>query len=339
MRSVITIILTLFLVVTTNKTTFSQTKDKTKFYKDAFEEQLQMLKGEKQLSFKRAVFITENAYHNGQLDYFSFCQEIAATTQKLNMLIKQRGLEKYKTAGNWAVFTFMNDSLPINNFKPYTYDFEDIAAEKDRTKMFVTKLMRTRSGNCHSLPFYYKIICEEIGAQAFIALAPNHSYIKHIDESGKWINVELTNGGFPRDQWIIQQMAITVEAIKNEVYMNPLTDKENIVLTMYDLASAYRSQYGYDEYVLKIANTGLLYFPKCMPLIMIKANCYLSFGLTELKKENPNKEFLKSNYKKYQNCISKIDSLGYKEMPREQYEEWVKSVEAEKQKRGIKTKK
>jgi hypothetical protein len=269
--------------------------DSAKFYKEAFTEQLQMLKGQKSIDFKRAVFVTENAYYKGQLNYQSFCNDITSTGQKLKELIKQRGLEKYKTSSNWAVYTFMTDSLPINNYKPCTYDFNDFMGDKDWTKMFVTKLMKTKSGNCHSLPTYYKLLCEEIGGNASLALAPNHLYIKHLDEKGQWTNVELTNAGFPRDQWIIKEMAISVEAIKNGVYMTPLSTKESIAMTMLDLVNAYEFQHGYDSFVLKVANAALVYFPKCIPLLMTKANYYKAIGLAENKKQNPNTEFMKNN--------------------------------------------
>ena len=308
--------------------------DHKEIYRKAFDEQHQMLKEEIPIDFKRAVFITENAYHKGTLNYGTFKNEIAQTGNKLKNLIRQKGLTGYKTAGNWAVFTFMTDSLPINNYKPCTYDFDDFMGEKDWTKMFTTKLMKTKSGNCHSLPYYYKILCEEIGATAHLTLAPNHIYIKHIDEKGQWANVELTNGGFPRDQWIIKQMAISVEAIKNEVYMKPLTEKESIALTMFDLASAYDYQFETDSFYLSIVETALLYFPKCIPLLMSKANYYGNAGIKEQKKDYPNSTVLKEMYDKQELAYKQISDLGYKHMPLELYEQWVQSVENEKQKRA-----
>ena len=298
-----------------------------------------MLKEEIPIDFKRAVFITENAYHKGTIDYKNFKNEIEQTGNKLKNLIKQRGLTGYKTAGNWAVFAFMTDSLPVNNYTPCTYDFEDFMGEKDWTNMFVTKLMKTRSGNCHSLPYYYKILCEEIGAKAHLTLAPNHIYIKHIDEKGQWTNVELTNGGFPRDQWIIKQMAISVEAIKNEIYMKPLTDKESIALIMFDLASAYEFQFGVDSFYLSVVDTALAYFPNCIPLLMNKANYYSKTGMKEQEKSNPNTKILKEMYENQELVYEKINNLGHKEMPLELYEQWVQSVENEKQKRTITNKK
>lgn len=333
------IIVTLTLIYFWTLATQAQTADLKTIYKQAFNEQLQMLKGEKPVDFKRSVFLTENAFYKGQLNYQTFCTDITATGQQLKSLIKQRRLESYKTAGNWAVFTYMIDSIPTNNFKPCTYDFDDFMGDKDWTKMFVTKLIKTRSGNCHSLPYYYKILCEEIGAKASLALAPNHVYIKHFDEKGQWSNVELTNGGFPRDQWIIKQMAISVEAIKSGIYMTPLSQKESIALTMLDLAEAFKFQYGNDEFVLQITNTALQYFPKCIPLIMMKANYIRDKIEAEKKKTNPNKEQINSNIALYKKTVGKIDSLGHKDMPIELYQEWVKTVDDEKAKRKIAAKK
>jgi hypothetical protein len=72
---------------------------------------------------------------------------------------------------------------------------------------------------------------------------------------------------------------------------------------------------------------------------MTKANYYKTIGLAEKQKKKPNMELAKKNYKIYKATIAKIDSLGYKDMPTEQYEQWVQSVEKEKKKRGISTKK
>lgn len=313
--------------------------DHKRLYQKAFNEQHQMLKGEIPIDFKRAVFITENAYHKGTLNYETFKAEINQTGKKLKNLIKQRGLTGYKTAGNWAVFTYMTDSIRANNFTPYSYDFEDFSGKKDWTKMFTTKLMKTKNGNCHSLPYYYKILCKEIGASANLALAPNHIYIKHIDENGQWTNLELTNGGFPRDQWIIKQMAISVEAIKNEVYMKPLTEKESVAMTMFDLASSYEFQYEMDSLYLQMIDTALVYFPQCMSLLMCRINYYGNQLKLEQGKIKPDINYVNKVFASQEQAYEKIVQLGHKDMPFELYEQWVQSVENEKQKRTITNKK
>src|SRR6267378_1235636 len=48
----------------------------TIFYHEAFEEIKNMLEERQPLSFKRAVFISENAYLGNKLDYKNFCDVI-----------------------------------------------------------------------------------------------------------------------------------------------------------------------------------------------------------------------------------------------------------------------
>ena len=79
----------------------------------------------------------------------------------------------------------MCDTIPINHkdklykYEPFGYDFKDVFGHKTQESLFVSKLLKTRKGNCHSLPYLYKILAEELGVDAHLALAPNHVYIKH----------------------------------------------------------------------------------------------------------------------------------------------------------------
>jgi hypothetical protein len=319
------------LIITLN----SYAQEGKKYYINAYNEQLAMMQGQKPIDFKRVVFITENSFYKGKLNYQTYCNDISAIVIKLKNLISQRGLGQYKTAGNWAAFSYMKDSTAINGFKPYVYDFDDFMGDKDWTKQFITKLMRTHTGNCHSLPYLYKILCEEIGAKASLALGPNHVYIKHIDEKGQWNNVELTSGGFPRDQWIIKQMAISVEAIKSGAYMAPLSDKESIALCMYDLAETYNFQYGQDEFLLNIINTALTYYPTCIPLYEMKSNCCIELVNRENKKPLPDTTYINAKYNLYKAAQAKVNELGYEDEPPEMYKAFVQGMEDEKKKRGL----
>ena len=54
----------------------AQTVDPKTIYYQAHGEQLDMLQGKIPINFKRAVFLTENAYDKGQLNYAEFCDEL-----------------------------------------------------------------------------------------------------------------------------------------------------------------------------------------------------------------------------------------------------------------------
>lgn len=304
-------------------------------YESAYNEMTQMLEGKKSISFQKAVFLMENAYLNNTWTYERFNEKISSIAIKLQQLIKERHIEQFKTSGNWAAFTYMTDSIKQNNFKPYTYDFENFLPDKDPTVGFVTKVITTNKGNCTSLPFLYKILAEEIGASAWLALAPIHCYIKHKDEKGKWVNLEMTSGSFSRDEWIMQESGVTVEQIKTGIYMNALSQKEAIALVMKDLASNYQFQFGVDIFDLKVCKTALKYYPISVNLLMVKFEHYRQI-LLQARKQN-NKLLEEQTNKTLFTIDQKLVALAYKEPSKEDYENWVK--ENEKERKSIPTSK
>jgi hypothetical protein len=304
------------------------------YYNLAFQEINQMLEGKIPMDFKRAVFLVEWAYLKGNLDYGTFCEKISKIGKDLNQFIQEKGVGRYKTSGNYALFEFFTKPHKMNNYKPFIYDFNDFYGRENFRNVFVSKLMETHTGQCRSMPMFYKILSEEIGAESYLALAPNHMYIKHLDEQGKWVNIELTNSNFSFDSWMISSMDITAESIRKGVYMKELSMKESIAFCLYELAFAHQNKNGFSNFGLLCCETALKYFPNCMPALMNKANTLRQFGLDYMEK-NGRKEspFIVDNYKKFKETEARIEELGFREMSPDKYEEWVKSMEVEQQKR------
>lgn len=302
----------------------------SKYYTDAYNELASMLVGSSALNFKRAVFLSESAYYKSALNYTEFCQKIDAIELKLKQLIEDKGLASFKTGGYYAVYSYMAEPSKYNDNETYKYDFDDFLGEKSWTSMFVSKLLDTKVGNCHSLPFLYKILADELGLDAYVASAPNHVYIKHVDEKGKWVNVELTNPGFPSDGHIISSTGITVDAIKNGVYMQPLSLKKSVALCLYDLAMSYWNQYGYDDFFISCCNTVLQYYPEAVFALMAKSNAlqaqYMHLRYNEKSKDV---EYLNKIADQINEAHARMDALGYAEMPKALYEKWQKDLAAE----------
>lgn len=65
---------------------------------------------------------------------------------------------------------------------------------------------------------------------------------------------------------------------------------------------------------------------------MYKSNVLRTLGLEAKAKNgnNPPTLKMKANYAVFQQTQDLIERLGYREVPKDKYEEWVKSVEAEK---------
>ena len=297
-------------------------------FMSAYQELTNMLTGKSIYSLKKAEFIVENAYEEGKMNYTTYCHDIDSIANILRLFIFTKGISKYKTAPNYALFEYFTEPSPLNGNKAFTYDFEDFCGKKDFRKLFATKVMRTHTGQCTSLPIYYKILCDELGGQSALAMAPLHMYIKHIGEDGKWVNIELTNGHFVRDIWLIQTCDISTEAIRNGVFLTALSDKENVAFMLCQLAKAYHQKYqSWDAFCMKCADTVLKNMPHFCDALVVKFNIcqfYVNAYVKRYGKVPSN--FIINTHNEYENIITTLDSLGYSQQSEEEYKRRVEEA-------------
>ena len=324
-------------------------------YKKAFAEMKEMLEQPEKLSFKRAVFLTENAYLKQSLDYTTFCNRISALAKIAKQISIENKLvydleDKSKVeiyAGTFNLITEgfryfkSTEDTSVYQYPPYVYDFTDFDGKENWTQMFVTKLLQTHSGNCHSLPFLYKILVEENGEKSNLALAPNHIYIKHQIKKDGWYNTELTSGIFPVDAWLMASGYIKLEAIQNGVYMKALNQNESIAICLTDLAQGYQKRFGTrsGEYILQCCDLALLYFPNYINALLLKAETQKEIIDNQMKKENVNyvsdlfgNPTTKAMFDDMTANYSTIHKLGYRKMPDKMYAEWLLSLKTEREK-------
>ena len=257
------LLLLLFLVL--RSTAQAQLPDTSRFV-TAYTEIADMLDGKSSLSIKRAVFLAEWAYLDGNLDYDWFCSKIDSAVIFLHGFMKANGLDKYKTGKNMAIIEYFFNPWSGNGYKPFTYDHNDIDSKQDFTQQFVSKLIRTHKGQCRSLPYYYKILAEAIGAEAYIAYAPIHTFIRYPDADNlfpeDWVNVELTTHQYTPEFYYIESFEINAKALQNKVYLHPLTDRETVAAQLSDLAVAYTVKYGvYDDFTWLCSSKSFEYYP------------------------------------------------------------------------------
>lgn len=311
---------------------------------------LDMLNGKTPLNLKDAVFAVENAYFEGALDRKKYEQVISQMTTIARLKAGQDGLNwNNPITKNIMLYRVMADTLSVKfSMKerasisfPMQYDFDDFRGEQDFSKLFVTKLLSSHKGQCHSLPLLYLILCEKVGAEAYLAFSPQHSYIKFKDKQNNWHNLELTQGRMVTDAFIIGSGFINAAAIKHGVYMQPQTKKQVISQCLSDLASGYIHKYGYDKFVIQCIDSALVYAPTNTSALAMKSNyhsIHLSFAASQVGSPSP--DILKTEYpyiyKLYEernSIYSKLDEIGFIEMPKEIYESWLNSANKEKERR------
>lgn len=330
----------LFIIINTCVTTCIYSQTSRLVYSDAFSDIELILLGKNDLSFKDAVFITENVYFDNQLNKENFDDFIHLYSSLGRGIIEIGSIEynekdKNVAMAQCAIFLFMTDSVSIQYDNdiitryPFSYNYNDFAGQKDWSNMFVSTLMETNKGNCHSLPYLYKIIMDELGHDSHLALAPNHIYIKAYNKKVGWYNIELTCADFPTDAWYAASGYIHTDAIRNGIYMRALSDKEAVAMTLVDLAQGYQAKYGMEDgsFIIKCCDTALEHFPKYINAMLLKAEI-----LTELYRESNDEELLRQMTELYGN----IHKLGYRKMPQQMYANWLNSLNSEEGNQQIK---
>lgn len=108
-------------------------------------------------------------------------------------------------------------------------------------------------------------------------------------------------------------------------------------MTLTDLALGYKFQFGHDSFTVKCVNATMAYYPNYINAFMIKSEALADMRKYLLAKENNQRTTLIASVEReITGLYNKIDSMGYKEMPKEQYEQWVRDVEELKQKQIVK---
>ena len=294
-------------------------------------------------SFKSAVYEVENIFYPGKSDRVRFENSIGRIVRLCESLTQPKEKSDSLTADslnyllNYSIFSVLHDTVYILSdsvflgHKPYTYNHEDPNGSVDWSDIFVTKLLTTHRGNCHSLSYLYKIIADELAAKCWLALAPNHIYIRNYSSEIGWYNTELTSGVFPTEAWIALTGYVSTDAIRSGVYMDTLSNQQSIALCALDLAKEYEMQTHnyYDGFILKCCALVLQYHPVNPQALLLKAETLQKIYFW-LKKEH--KPDANTTYEAMEETYVTLAKLGYREMPEKMYLQWLQSAVKEKDK-------
>ena len=288
-----------------------------------------MLTGKRNKSFREALFAVENAYLQGTLDKAAFDKQIDDLARELKSVASSDLKAPTKDmALNHAIFTLFNLPCPLNNNTPYTYDIRAIIADHDRCRYgLVAHLLEERKGSCRSLPYLYKILADEIGAEAYLVSAPMHFFIRHRDQNGKWWNLETTTGSFRSSGSIIDEMHVPEAGIRSGIYMNNYDINAELVLCLYDLACIYEDLTGFysNFFIRKCYTLGMQY---CSPHIIDSRKLDdISYQLNKTawnmglrkKEEIITHPALSLRYKEVEDEEQRLKDIGYYEFSPEEY--------------------
>jgi hypothetical protein len=309
-------------------------------YEAAYQALAEMLDGRRKVNLPLAVFIVENTYTNNELNYTAFKAQLDELVQLCQDLA---GAKDSPAARFVALQQLMTDTVRVSyagkvvsKHLPYHYDFVDFRGENDYTKQFVTKLLRTGTGQCHSMPLLYKMLADQLGIKSNLSMAPNHSYIQVVGPDGQLYSYETTNGHFTTDAFYMTSGYVKTAALKTRAYMDTLSFRQTLAYQVTDLAQGYSRYYGEDAFTEKCARLALKYYPQSVQAHIILHNSALTrFARAYKMAGSPTKEqamqfpALKPLWVEVVQSNQALAAIGYEEIPPEQYARWLNSVQNE----------
>lgn len=292
-----------------------------------------MLEGKQHLSLKRAVYVAENAYLNGKLDYENdFCKPIKKTSEYLYRLITANNWWHYKTAKQIALCNYFFYPCSGNEYNTFDYDFSCEYTSNDWHYQLVSRTLKKHKGQCRSLPWTFKLLAEEMGADVQIAHVPRHCILMYKDEDNlfpeDWVYVSLSSKQYQSSLWIKDFFAVEDSAIIAGTYLTPLTDIQMIASQLCDLAMVYVDRFHkYDNFSLKCAETSLKYYCMNPNAIIVKGKSAMALLEQYLK----NNEYQKDAYtdkleKLNKQCIAMLKATHWTQETPELRKRWTQDV-------------
>lgn len=133
--------------------------------------------------------------------------------------------DAYKLA---AIRKAIYDAGPWNYNRAFAYDLANPFGQNPSDRLLSTYI-RTRKGNCVSMPILFLIVADRMGLNVHLATAPLHLFVRYADPQGVDHNLETTSGGHEaRTEWIRQQIPMSDKAVARGIYMRTLSRRESI---------------------------------------------------------------------------------------------------------------
>ncbi len=115
-----------------------------------------------------------------------------------------------------------------NYNRAFSYDLADPLGQNPKSRLLSTYI-RTRKGNCVSMPILFLIVADRMDLKVHLASAPLHLFIRYTDPTGVDHNLEATSGGHEaRTEWYRERLPMTDRAVASGIYMRTLSRRESV---------------------------------------------------------------------------------------------------------------
>lgn len=220
---------------------------------------------------------------------------------------------------------------PWSGQTPFQYDLSDPHGNVFEHRL-LHDYMDSRKGNCITMPLLFLILGQRLGLDVNLSTAPQHLFVKFTDPaSGSTFNIEATDGGLAaEDEFYVEKMEISKQALEERVYLQALTAKEAVATMMTVLCEHYEKQKEWERSRV-VAEVVLDHYPKSVYAMVKMGNSYAglmdetrrraALGLSDSQMEE-----LRYLSKQNEYWFTKAEELGWHEPSEAQELAYIASV-------------
>jgi regulator of sirC expression with transglutaminase-like and TPR domain len=171
------------------------------------------------------VKLTIDKMIDPKIDETATLARIEEITRNVRAMYPADSSNRYKFE---ALRSYLYQPGPWNQYQIFKYDLEGDPLGTSITGKLLANYIATRRGNCVSMPILFVIVGQRLGLDVTLSRAPEHYFVKFRSDDGTYINAETTHdGGVKLDASYAREYVITSQAVKNGVYLRPLTKRES----------------------------------------------------------------------------------------------------------------
>jgi hypothetical protein len=161
---------------------------------------------------------------------------------------------------------------------------------KYRPLLFFHEMLRSWSGDCDLLVFYYLSLAEKLNWPLYAVIAPRHLFIR-------WVGKDFTidwdaNTGYKQDVGkYFQNGFISPEAVANQVFLSPLSRSEVLSLIRFNMASWYAIEKNNHKRAAELASEAIGDSTRRAEIYEFRGECLEKLG----RKEEAEQDFQKAS--------------------------------------------
>lgn len=290
----------------------SLSKQDARYYGSLISQQLSM--PEESVDYG-ALALAFNAMVDPTLDIKSADKTLNKMVSDIKAIAGENASEKELLS---SLRRYVYEAGEWNNNKSFAYDHDDPLGTHLPNKL-IPNYLKSRKGNCVSMPTLVLILGQRLGLDMTLSTAPNHVFVHYRDPQGRVLRLETTDGAHPmRTEWLKKNFPISDKSVETGLYLKVLSKRQTAAVLAGLVLEAHKKQKAWG-YAVHTSEALLNVYPEYDLALIGRGLAFQSMLQDEFLSKYPNPQQIPREQwglfnhlaKNADDSFNKVEALGY----------------------------